>query len=109
MLLLILTFPWYSPTLHYIILHHLDIFGRSLRCLVSHVGRSHSIAEVMCGISALALKTNAPTILREEALTYADAKGATVFGSSVPWAKSLSTVTYSTNDMNGYEIGFSMI
>jgi len=41
---------------------------------------------VMCGISALALKTNAPTVLREEALTYADAKGATVFGSSVKCA-----------------------
>jgi len=41
---------------------------------------------VMCGISALALKTNAPTILRDEALTYADANGATVFGSSVKCA-----------------------
>jgi len=40
----------------------------------------------MCGISALALKTNAPTILREEALTYSDAGGATVFGSSVKCA-----------------------
>lgn len=38
---------------------------------------------VMCGISALALKTNAPTVLRDEALTYLDPKGATVFGSSV--------------------------
>merc|ERR1711988_546256 len=36
---------------------------------------------VMCGISALALKTNAPTVLRGEALSYQDAKGATVFGS----------------------------
>lgn len=36
---------------------------------------------VMCGISALALKTNAPTVLRSEALDYADAKGGTVFGS----------------------------
>jgi len=36
---------------------------------------------VMCGISALALKTNAPTVLRDEALDYSDAKGATVFGS----------------------------
>merc|ERR1719282_808097 len=35
---------------------------------------------VMCGISALALKTNAPNVLRDEALDYADAKGATVFG-----------------------------
>merc|ERR1719326_2523217 len=35
----------------------------------------------MCGISALALKTNAPTVLRAEALEYPDAKGACVFGS----------------------------
>jgi len=41
---------------------------------------------VMCGISALALKTNAPTVLREEALTYSDPKGATVFGSSAKCA-----------------------
>lgn len=41
---------------------------------------------VMCGISALALKTNAPTVLRDEALTYLDPKGATVFGSSVKCA-----------------------
>jgi 2-methylcitrate dehydratase len=37
---------------------------------------------VLCGISALALGTNAPTLLRAEALEYPDAKGATVFGSS---------------------------
>lgn len=36
---------------------------------------------VLCGISALALQTNAPTILRIEALEYPDANGATVFGS----------------------------
>lgn len=49
---------------------------------------------VLCGLSALALKTNAPTILRDEALQYpvtdathrlgkATQRGATVFGSSV--------------------------
>jgi 2-methylcitrate dehydratase len=49
---------------------------------------------VICGLSALALKTNAPTILRNEALQYvvtdathrlgkATHRGATVFGSSV--------------------------
>ncbi len=49
---------------------------------------------VLCGLSALALKTNAPTVLREEALQYpvtdathmvgrAVQRGATVFGSSV--------------------------
>jgi 2-methylcitrate dehydratase len=40
----------------------------------------------LCGLSALALRTNAPTVLRDEALRYpADTKndrGATVFGSS---------------------------
>ncbi len=49
---------------------------------------------ILCGLSALALKTNAPTILREEALQYpvteatkligrAGRPGATVFGSTV--------------------------
>jgi len=37
---------------------------------------------VLCGISALALGTNAPTLLRQEALDYPDANGATAFGSS---------------------------
>lgn len=36
---------------------------------------------VLCGASALALGTNAPTILRAEALEYPDAAGATVMGS----------------------------
>eukprot|EP00656_Telonema_subtile_P006803 TRINITY_DN1316_c0_g1_i16.p1 TRINITY_DN1316_c0_g1~~TRINITY_DN1316_c0_g1_i16.p1 ORF type:complete len:588 (-),score=160.37 TRINITY_DN1316_c0_g1_i16:179-1942(-) len=37
---------------------------------------------VMCGLSALAYKTNAPTVLRAEALEYGVANGATVFGST---------------------------
>lgn len=36
----------------------------------------------LCGLSALALKTNAPTLLRAEALDYPDPHGASVFGSS---------------------------
>ncbi|HSI72157.1 MAG TPA: MmgE/PrpD family protein [Fimbriimonas sp.] len=35
---------------------------------------------VLCGVSALALYTNAPTILRNEALEYPDERGAHVFG-----------------------------
>ena len=35
---------------------------------------------VLCGLSALALQTNAPTILRDEALQYPDDDGAFVFG-----------------------------
>ena len=38
---------------------------------------------VLCGASALALETNAPTILRKEALDYPDANGAYPFGSKV--------------------------
>mmetsp|Transcript_31987 Transcript_31987/g.56546 ORF Transcript_31987/g.56546 Transcript_31987/m.56546 type:complete len:569 (+) Transcript_31987:85-1791(+) len=41
---------------------------------------------VMCGISALALKTNAPTVLRSEVFEYPDPKGATAFGSTVKCA-----------------------
>jgi len=37
---------------------------------------------VMCGLSALAQKTNAPLVLRDEALTYASEDGATCFGSN---------------------------
>ncbi len=39
---------------------------------------------VVCGASALALCTNAPVILRHEALEYRDDTGALVFGSTVP-------------------------
>merc|ERR1719384_2879507 len=66
---------------------------------------------VMCGVSALALKTNAPTVLREEALTYADAKGATVFGSSVRCAPEKAIVANSSAvrewDSNGTVFGYN--
>ena len=38
---------------------------------------------VLCGLSAVAVKTNAPTVLRNEALSFKAEGGATVFGSSV--------------------------
>ena len=38
---------------------------------------------VLCGLSAVAVKTNAPTVLQQEALSYPDENGATVFGSSI--------------------------
>lgn len=37
---------------------------------------------VLCGLSALALGTNAPTVLRRESLGYGDPAGASVFGSA---------------------------
>lgn len=39
---------------------------------------------VLCGLSAVAVKTNAPSVLRDEALTYPADSGVTVFGSAVP-------------------------
>lgn len=66
---------------------------------------------VMCGISALALKTNAPTVLREEALTYPDAMGAIVFGSSVRCAPEKAVVANASAvrewDSNGTVFGYN--
>merc|ERR1719384_2712158 len=66
---------------------------------------------VMCGVSALALKTNVPTVLREEALTYADAQGATVFGSSARCAPEKAIVANSNAvrewDSNGTVFGYN--
>merc|ERR1719333_197452 len=65
----------------------------------------------MCGISALALKTNAPTVLREEALTYPDGKGATVFGSSARCAPEKAIAANASAvrewDSNGTVFGFN--
>jgi 2-methylcitrate dehydratase len=66
---------------------------------------------VMCGVSALALKTNAPTVLREEALEYRDAKGATVFGSSALCAPEKCVAANASAvrewDSNGTVFGFN--
>merc|ERR1719253_1754365 len=66
---------------------------------------------VMCGISALALKTNAPTILRNEALSYKDGNGATPFGSMERCAPEKAVVANSSAvrewDSNGTVFGFN--
>ncbi|MFG0331440.1 MAG: MmgE/PrpD family protein [Phycisphaerales bacterium] len=54
--------------------------GEPDRAALNRVGQFHADS-VFCGLSALALRTNAPTVLRDEALEYPDAKGASVFGS----------------------------
>lgn len=67
----------------------------------------------LCGLSALALGTNAPTILRDEALTYpvnGNEAGATVFGSSEP-VKAEKAIVANTSavrewDSNGTNFGF---
>merc|ERR1719499_77204 len=66
---------------------------------------------VFCGLSALALQCNAPTILREEALEYVKADGARVFGSDVrvhPEKASLANGSAVREwDSNGTVFGFS--
>merc|ERR1719230_390566 len=66
---------------------------------------------VMCGVSALALKTNAPTVLRQEALDYSDGKGATVFGSSSKCSPEKAIVANASAvrewDSNGTVFGYN--
>jgi len=66
---------------------------------------------VLCGVSALALHTNAPTILRNEALEYADPNGATVFGSAVRVKPEKAIVANSSAvrewDSNGTNFGYN--
>ncbi len=65
----------------------------------------------LCGASALALQTNAPTLLREEALTYPNVNGATVFGSSARVVPEKAVVANSAAvrewDSNGTNFGYN--
>ena len=66
---------------------------------------------LLCGASALALQTNAPHVLRNEALSYPDSTGAFVFGSSVR-VKSEKAVAANSSavrewDSNGTNFGFN--
>lgn len=66
---------------------------------------------VLCGLSALALGTNAPTLLRAESLEYPDTGGATVFGSSTRLKAERAIVANSSAvrewDSNGTNFGFN--
>jgi len=66
---------------------------------------------VMTGTSALALKTNAPSILRQEALEYPDPKGATVFGSTARCSPEKAIVANASAvrewDSNGTVFGYN--
>jgi len=65
---------------------------------------------VLCGISAVALGTNAPCLLREEALEYPKANGVPFFGSTVKVAPEKAIVANSSAvrewDSNGTNFGF---
>jgi 2-methylcitrate dehydratase len=66
---------------------------------------------VICGLSALALGTNAPTLLRAEAMQYRDRDGATVFGSGRRVAPEKAVVANSAAvrewDSNGTNFGYN--
>lgn len=65
---------------------------------------------VLCGVSALSLGTNAPTLLRAEAMDYPDANGATVFGSKAKVKAEKAVVANSSAvrewDSNGTNFGY---
>src|SRR5688572_6061533 len=56
--------------------------GQPDEAVLARVEQFHTDS-VACAVAALATGTNAPRLLREEALEYADPRGATCFGSSV--------------------------
>ncbi len=66
---------------------------------------------VLCGISALALGTNAPTLLRREALDYTHDGGATPFGSRVRCRPEKAIVANASAvrewDSNGTNFGYN--
>jgi 2-methylcitrate dehydratase len=65
---------------------------------------------VLCGLSAIALGTNAPTLLRSEAAEYPRPNGATVFGSTQKVAPEKAIVANSNAvrewDSNGTNFGY---
>ena len=66
---------------------------------------------VLCGLSAIALKTNAPTLLRAEAAEYPKANGVPVFGSTHKVAPEKAIVANSSAvrewDSNGTNFGYN--
>jgi 2-methylcitrate dehydratase len=66
---------------------------------------------VLCGASALALQTNAPTLLRAEALEYVDPRGATVLGGGARVRTEKAVVANSSAvrewDSNGTNFGYN--
>jgi len=66
---------------------------------------------IVCGISAIAMGTNAPHVLRAEALTYAQAAGTPIFGSSARLAPEKAIVANCAAvrewDANGTNFGYN--
>ncbi len=66
---------------------------------------------MVCGLSAIALGTNAPTVLRKEAAHYQTAEGVPIFGSSVPVAPEKAILANCAAvrewDANGTNFGYN--
>lgn len=73
--------------------------------------RAFHTDSLLCGASALALQTNAPTLLRAEALEYQDAGGASVLGSNIRCKAEKAIAANSSAvrewDSNGTNFGFN--
>jgi 2-methylcitrate dehydratase len=69
------------------------------------------VDSVLCGLSALALQTNAPTVLRDEAHDYPRAGGATCFGSTAQVAPEKAIAANASAvrewDSNGTNFGYN--
>ncbi|MBM4112805.1 MAG: MmgE/PrpD family protein [Phycisphaerae bacterium] len=84
--------------------------GAPSPAVLDRTTRFHTDA-LLCGLSAIAMGTNAPRLLREEALAYPDAKGVPFFGSSVKVKPEKAIVANSAAvrewDSNGTNFGFN--
>lgn len=91
--------------------------GKPAQAVLDRTLMFHTDA-VLCGLSAIALNTNAPTILRQEALEYrrgagdaATGGGVTIFGSTIPVAPEKAIVANSAAvrewDSNGTNFGYN--
>ena len=72
--------PQYKPSpWHRGVRHRIHEKWHARCCGIDRTGALHADA-CLCGSSALAMNTNAPKVLRQEALSYPAGGGATVFG-----------------------------
>ena len=85
-------------------------FGQPDDAVLARVEQFHTDS-VACAVAALATGMNAPRILRDEALGYADPSGATCFGSSVQVAPEKAVVANCSAvrelDANGTNFGYN--
>lgn len=84
--------------------------GQPSEAVLGRVEQLH-IDSVACAVAALATETTAPHILREEALSYPDSRGANCFGSSVRVAPEKAALANCSAvrefDANGTNFGYN--